>query len=189
MEPEGASVNRTILAVLIVSALLSVAAGGSAPWRSQRVYGWEIMSKEERLEFRAEMRSYEDYEDQLAFWRLHVTRMKERVWNGGLLLEEPPEIMPADRAKGYRQAIFASYLMTGEEVEAYRAKERTLRNKKEFEAFRRDHEIAMKAKAWEKGLPIGPTPAERKAKKEKRESAKAARIEKRESAKAAKQER
>lgn len=168
----GVSVNRTMLAALTVVALLSLAAGeGSAPWRHTRVYGWEIMTKEERIEFRAEMRTYDTYDEQLAFWRRHVALMTERVWNRGLLLERPPEILSAE-AKAMRQVIFANYLMTGAEIEAYRAKERTIRSKEEYEAFLLEHEIAMKAMAREKGLPIGPTPAERKREKKKREAAK-----------------
>lgn len=155
----------------MAAALLSVAAAGSAPWRHQRVYGWEIMTKQERAVFRAEMATHAVYDDQLAFWRRHVTRMKERAWNRGLFLDEPPEIIPASSSKRYRQVIFAHYLMTGEEIEAYRAKERALGSKEEYEAFRGEHEITMKAKAREKGLPIGPTPAERKLEREKRKAA------------------
>ncbi len=163
--------NRTILAVLTAAAMLSLAAsGGGAPWRYGRVYAWEIMTKQERLAFREEMRTYAAYDDQLAFWRRHIVRMKERAWNSGVFLDEPPEIMPAGQ-KGYRQLIFADHLMTGEEIEAYRAKERSLRTEEEHEAFRREHEIAMKAKAWAKGLPIEPTPAERKRERELREAA------------------
>jgi hypothetical protein len=171
MERKGACVNRTIVVVLAAVALLSVAVSGSAPWRNQRVYGWDIMTKQERAVFRAELRSLVTYEDQLALWRRHIKRMKERAWNRGLLIDEPPEIIPASAAKSYRQAIFAHYLMSGEEIEAYRAKERSLGSKEEHEAFRREHEIAMKARAWERGLPIGPTPAGRMLEKEQRKAA------------------
>jgi len=168
-------VNRIMLAVLISAAVVSLAPGkGTAPWRSVRVYGWEIMSKEERREFRAEMHSYTEYEDQLAFWREHVARMKQRAWDRGLLLEEPPEIVPAN-APPNRRPIYAQYLMTGEEIEAYRAKEMTLRTQEEWEAFVREHEVAMKARALERGLPIGPTPEERKREKKAEEEAKKAR--------------
>jgi len=184
MERKEAYVNRTILVVLAAVAMLSVAASGSAPWRFQRVYGWEIMSKQERAEFRAEMSTYAGYEEQLAFWRQHIERMRERAWIRGLLLHEPPEIIPIATAR-YRQVIFANYLMTAEEIEAYRARERALGSREEYEAFRREHEIAMKAKAWDKGLAIGPTPAERQLENEKRE---AAEQEKREAAEKAKRE-
>jgi hypothetical protein len=170
MERNEACVNRTIVMVLVAVALLSVAASGSSPWRHQRVYGWDIMTKQERAEFRVELRSFATYDRQLVFWRQHIERMKERAWNRGLLIDEPPEVIPPSAARGYRQAIFAHYLMSGEEIEAYRAKERSLTSKEEYDAFRREHEIAMKAKAWESGLPIGPTPAERKLREEKRKA-------------------
>ena len=47
MEPKEASMNRTILVVLVTVALISVAADGSAPWRNQFPYGREIMTQEE----------------------------------------------------------------------------------------------------------------------------------------------
>ncbi len=171
MEPKGNHVNRKMLAVLIGTAFLSMAAGeGTSPWRNHRVYGWEIMSKTERAMFRAEMNSYKEYDEQLAFWREHVALMKKRAWDKGLLLDEPPEIVPAS-SPAYRRAIFAQYLMTGEEIEAYRAKERTLRNDEEREAFLREHEVAMKQKAWERGLPIGPTREERRRENEAKSKA------------------
>ena len=164
--------KRSLLAILIGAALLSLAASeGSAPWRHIRVFGWEIMSKEERATFRDEMRTYRGYKDQLAFWRRHVEKMQKRVWNRGLLLDEPPEIMSAKSRGGYRRPIFATYLMTGAEIEAYRAKERKIRSEEEREVFLREHELAIKAKARAKGLPIDLTPTERKQRKKDREEA------------------
>ena len=164
-----ASVKRTLLAILIGAALLSLAASeGSAPWRHVRVYGWEIMTKEERAAFRDEMRTYRGYKDQLAFWRRHVVKIQKRAWDKGLFLDEPPEIMSAKSRQGYRRVIFASYLMTGAEIEAYRAKERKISSEEEREVFVREHEIAIKAKARAKGLPIDLTPTERKQRKKDR---------------------
>lgn len=167
--------KRSLLAILIGAALLSLAASeGSAPWRHVRVFGWEIMSKEERATFRDEMRTYPGYKDQLAFWRRHVVKIQKRAWDKGLFLDEPPEIMSAKSRQGYRRVIFASYLMTGAEIEAYRAKELEVGSEQEYEEFRRQHEIAMQAKARAKGLPIDLTPTERKQRKKDREEAKMA---------------
>lgn len=154
--------NRKTLAVLISAALLSLAADeGSSPWRHQRLYGWNHMTKKERIAFRAKMNRISDYHGQLALWRGHVQWMTERIWNRGLDILPAPEIVFRGPRK-YRHVIFESWMMAGDEIEAYRAKEAAVQTKEEYEVFLREHEIALQKRAWDRGLAIGPTPDERK---------------------------
>jgi hypothetical protein len=56
-----------------------------------RVYGWQLMTEQERADFRAKMRSLKTPEERQAFRRQHHEQMKARAKERGVTLpEEPP---------------------------------------------------------------------------------------------------
>lgn len=57
----------------------------------ERVYGWQLMTPEERAEHRAKMRSLKAPEEREAYRREHHEKMKERAKEKGVVLpDEPP---------------------------------------------------------------------------------------------------
>lgn len=160
---------RNSLALLVATALLSTGADkpddeaklgpGSRPWEGRYIYGRELTSRPERRAFWAEMGRLTDYADQLALWRRHTAKMRQRAKDRGLILEEPPEVMPPVEVKRLRRPIYGLFLMTTEEVERYRAKERDL-TPEQREVFLAQHARWMKRRAWLRGIPLKPTKAE-----------------------------
>ncbi len=59
--------------------------------QQERVYGWQLMTPEERAEHRTKMRSLKTPEEREAFRREHHEKMKERAKEKGVVLpDEPP---------------------------------------------------------------------------------------------------
>ena len=64
--------------------------------RDQDMYGWQLMTPEERAEHRARMRSLETRKAREAYRMEHHQRMQERAKEKGITLPE----MPMPRGKG-----------------------------------------------------------------------------------------
>lgn len=147
--------RRLAVGWLAVASLLVIGASGNRPWMGQHIYGFDILTADERREFRAKLNALETYDEKLALWRQHVVNMKQRAWDRGLVLQEPPEVMPREEMVRLRRPIHAMSLMTTEEVEAYRAEERALIEAGDaaaVEAFMKEHDERMKRRAEERGL-------------------------------------
>ena len=54
----------------------------------EHVYGWELMSKQERLEYRRMMRSLHTEQERQAYRKQHHEKMKKRAEEAGLKLQE-----------------------------------------------------------------------------------------------------
>lgn len=54
------------------------------------VFGWQLMTPEERAEHRRQMRSFATVEERDAYRREHHKRMAERAKERGVTLPEPP---------------------------------------------------------------------------------------------------
>ena len=81
---------------LIVSALtivLSIAAGMAfAAEEQEQIYGSQLMTKQERIEYRAKLRAAKTAEERERIRKEHHERMKERAKEHGMTLpDEPPE--------------------------------------------------------------------------------------------------
>ena len=60
----------------------------------EQVYGWELMTPEERVEHRAQMRSLQNEEEQRVFQLEHHQRMLKRAKEEGLAL---PDVLRTQR--------------------------------------------------------------------------------------------
>lgn len=153
------------MALLALTALLSLGAEegaertGGKPWVGQYIYARELTTRPERRAFWAEMETYDTYEEQLAHWRRHTLKMRQRAKDRGLSLLEPPEVMPVQELGGWRLPIYGLHLLSAEEIEEYRAKERKL-TRAQGEAFRAAHASWMKRRSDLRGIPLKPTKAE-----------------------------
>ena len=159
--------NKTLLALLIAStAILTAADKIHTPWIGQYLYGRAYTTKEERAAYRAEMRTKKTYEEQLAFWREHIAMMKQRAWDRGLVLEEPPAVTAPGAQVEFLPPIFAMDLMESTEIEQYRADEREISSKEEWDRFVMEHREKMIQRAFERGLTVERTPEQQEADKE-----------------------
>ena len=92
--------NTTIkLSRLIIVAVFTLVAGiGHA---EQTVYGWELMSEQERVQHREKMRTFQTEQEREAYRKEHHIRMQERARERGLELPDAPRPMregrPIDR--------------------------------------------------------------------------------------------
>ena len=124
---------------------------GHRPWVGQFLYGLDLTTDAERREFWRKMRQLRTYDEQLAHWRAHVARMRDRARERGLAIDEPPEVMAPGERERLRRPVMGRELMTTEEIEAYRALEVTL-TPEEQESFRLEHLERMRRRADERGL-------------------------------------
>jgi len=93
---------------LVVGGLLSPAIGqemtqmkGTMPTQEQmqeQAYGWQLMSDQERQEYRQQMQQMKTDEERAAFRRLHHEQMEERAREMGVTL--PPEPGPMGKGMG-----------------------------------------------------------------------------------------
>lgn len=78
----------------ILSAVLLTFAAGSLPsWAEEQVYGWELMSAQERKEHREKIRSLKTREERERYRLEHHQKMLERAKQRGVTL---PEVPPRD---------------------------------------------------------------------------------------------
>ena len=98
--------KHTSLAAAVFVAVLSLPLLASAQDRDQtrdqtrdqlrdttqsNVYGWQLMTRQERAEYRARMRSLRTAQERERFRREHHERMQERARTRGITLpDEPP---------------------------------------------------------------------------------------------------
>jgi len=68
--------------------------------RTQDVYGWQLMTPDERAEHRAKMRSHKTHEEREAYRMEHHKKMQERARKKGVTLPEMP--MPRGKGMGFR---------------------------------------------------------------------------------------
>lgn len=78
-------IPQMLLALLLFAVASAILAG------SETVYGWQLMSEQERTEHRAMMRSMKTEEEREAYRREHHARMQERAKQQGVTLPEGPE--------------------------------------------------------------------------------------------------
>ncbi|HET8710634.1 MAG TPA: hypothetical protein VFM32_04620 [Spongiibacteraceae bacterium] len=67
----------------------------------EQVYGWQMMSQQERLEYRERMRNLKTHEEREAFRMQHHEQMQQRAKERGVELPAMP--MPQGQGKGMGQ--------------------------------------------------------------------------------------
>lgn len=69
-------------------------------YSEQAVYGWELMSEQERIQHREKMRSFKTEQEREAYRKEHHIRMQERAHERGLSLPDTPRPMGQGRQGG-----------------------------------------------------------------------------------------
>jgi len=158
----------TVLTVSIAHVTLAADQG--------QVYGSQLMTPQERTEYRARLRAAETAQARERIRREHHEQMKERAKAQGITLpDEPPPrgggMGPgggmgsgAGMARGMGRSggmIYGSQLMTPEERSEFRAEMRAAKTTEERERLRRDHHEQMKERAKMRGLTLPDEPPPR----------------------------
>jgi hypothetical protein len=80
----------TVAMCMMLGANVSVAAEQAQAQKSETVYGSQLMTREERTEYRAKMRSLKTKEEREAFRMEHHQKMQERAKAQGKTLPDTP---------------------------------------------------------------------------------------------------
>ncbi len=97
---------KRLIAVLIFSAMAFTAGSGMATDQEQsrqtmqqqeQVFGWELMTQEERIEHRDKMRSLQSQEERESYRLEHHAEMEKRARERGVVL---PEMIPQSQGRG-----------------------------------------------------------------------------------------
>lgn len=72
----------------------------AGPWRAgeQNVYGWQLMTPDERLEHQRHLRRFETYADCQAYQLAHHARLEARARGRGVVLT-PREVSVCERLR------------------------------------------------------------------------------------------
>ena len=83
---------KRIVMMALLTAALSLSTGFTiAGDRQEQIYGSQLMTQEERAEYRAKMRAAETYEEREQIRKEHHELMKERAKERGVTMpDEPP---------------------------------------------------------------------------------------------------
>jgi hypothetical protein len=74
--------------------------GSIAPQAAEQVYGSQLMTRQERIEYRNQMRTLKTQEERNAFRLEHHQRMQERAKERGLALPDAPPATGAGMGPG-----------------------------------------------------------------------------------------
>ena len=85
----------TLLSAISMTALLQIALPGFA---DEQVYGYQLMTEQERAEHRAKMQSFQTEQEREAYRQQHHKMMQERAREQGVTL--PDEPMPRGQGRG-----------------------------------------------------------------------------------------
>ena len=84
--------NSYLLTTVCLSLLLTMGFESSQA-AQEVVYGWQLMTAQERMEHRIKMRSFKTEQERAAYRREHHKRMQERAKQQGVTLPEVPATM------------------------------------------------------------------------------------------------
>lgn len=76
--------------ILTAAALASLAIGSVTAQAAQQVYGSQLMTRQERIEYRNQMRALKTQEERNAFRLEHHQKMQERAKERGATLPDMP---------------------------------------------------------------------------------------------------
>lgn len=79
-----------IRTLVTASALAMLAMGSSVAQDAAQIYGSQLMTRQERIEYRNQMRALKTQEERNAFRLEHHRRMQERAKEKGLTLPDTP---------------------------------------------------------------------------------------------------
>lgn len=85
---------------MTIAALAALSAGSVATEAAPQVYGSQLMTRQERMEYRNQMRALNTQEERNAFRLEHHQRMQERAKERGLTLPDAPPVMGGGMGPG-----------------------------------------------------------------------------------------
>lgn len=123
----------------------------------EAVRGSQLITREEREEFRNKMRSANSAEERQQIQQEQHERMRSRAEERGLSMPNDP---PADGGlKTQKQdRVYGSQLMTQQEREEFRNKMRSANSAEERQQIQQEHHERMKLRAKERGLNMPDNP-------------------------------
>jgi 1,2-phenylacetyl-CoA epoxidase catalytic subunit len=140
--------------------------------KMERIYGRQMMTKEEQAEYQAKMRAAKTPEERKQIRKEHHEKMKARAAERGVTLPDQPPAKGMGKGMGAatpgqatqemtggtRDRVYGSQLMTKEEQAEYRARRQAAKTPEEREKIRREHHEKMKARAAERGVTLPDEP-------------------------------
>ena len=168
--------KKMTLAIAFGAALLSGAAlAQTAGDDNEPVYGSQIMTQQERTEYRNRMRQTTTQQEREQIRNEHHEQMRERARERGITLpEEPParggmgQGQGAGMGQGMGQGagndnepVYGSQIMTQQERTEYRNRMRQATTQQEREQIRNQHHEQMRERARERGITLPEVPPAR----------------------------
>jgi hypothetical protein len=87
---QGVDMMKHYLSVILTSCLILVGTSVMTANAAEQVYGWQIMTQQERNEYRSHMRSLKTVEERERYRMEHHKMMQERAKERGVSLPEMP---------------------------------------------------------------------------------------------------
>jgi hypothetical protein len=88
------------IASRITAILLGIGLAAGVVAQDDTVYGWQLMSQQERIEYRTKMQSLKTEQEREAFRIQHHEQMKERAKAQGVTVPEEPMPRRQNRSPG-----------------------------------------------------------------------------------------
>lgn len=81
---------KRFLTVMLTSCLILIGSSAMTVKAAEQVYGWQLMTQQERNEYRAKMRTMKTAEERERYRMEHHKMMQERAKERGVTLPEVP---------------------------------------------------------------------------------------------------
>ncbi len=116
------------------------------------IYGYQLMTEEERATFRTQMQNAATDEERQQIRLQHRERMLERAKAQGVTLTDPPAITPGD------EVVFGGQMMTMEERLQFRTQMQNAATDEERQQIRLQHREQMLERAKAQGITLPDMP-------------------------------
>lgn len=98
IDRRGCEMKR-IVGVMFIALTTAIMAGGLSAQAEEKAYGWQLMSQQERTEYRQKMRTM-NAEERAAYRKEHHEKMQERAKERGMKLPDEPGTGMGRQGKG-----------------------------------------------------------------------------------------
>jgi len=154
---------KTTISIMAFAALMFLMFPFQFSYAAEPVYGWQLMSEQERTEHRTKMQSLKTREEWERYRLEHHKKMQQRAKQKGITLSEmpPPRGRGMGPGAGRGMAYGPDYgwqLMTEQERVEHRLKMQGLKTSEEREKYRLEHHKKMQARAKEQGVALPEVP-------------------------------
>ncbi|MBK6402257.1 MAG: hypothetical protein IPP18_11560 [Rhodocyclaceae bacterium] len=91
---------KPLKSAIMIAAFAVLGTGNAAAETQQQVYGSQLMTRQERIDYRNQMRLLKTEEERIAFRAEHHKKMQERAKERGVTLPETPPARGAGMGPG-----------------------------------------------------------------------------------------